>query len=567
MKRKKLLLSTMLLIGIALVFSGCSEKPADIASASEVQAEENIQDAAAVPEEAEEGIICKGIFVGPIDVGGLTEAQAEEKIQEYVAGLKEKKLTIMVGDEKISTTLGDLGYEMVESNYIETAMNFGQTGNLVKRYKELKDIEHETVVYDMDFTVDEGKIKEFLTENCGDFETKAKNAKLSRKNGKFVITQSKNGKKVSIEDTLAKVKTNIMEEWDGRDIVIDAVINEVEPKYTSDVMSRCKDVLGTFTTNYSSSSNSRASNLANAARLMDGAVIYPGEVYSAGAAMSPISQANGYSMAATYQSGQVVDDVGGGVCQVSTTLYNAVLKAELEVVERSNHSMIVGYVEPAMDAAISGGGAGKDLKFKNNTDVPVYLEAYTEGRKITFTLYGEETRDLKNRKVEYVSETLERIPPGPDKITKDPTKPESYRKVEQSSHTGYKARLWKVVYENGKEVSREQVNYSYYTPSPRYVTEGSKVEKTPKPTETPEPTEEPVDTMEPEETEQPEKTPKPSTPAPPTPIPTTPQPSLPPEPAPTTEPVIDPTAPPAEEPMEPEESAEIPTEPIEEGIN
>ena len=135
----------------------------------------------------------------------------------------------------------------------------------------------------------------------------------------------------------------------------------------------------------------------------------PGEVLSGYECLQPFTSANGYKGAASYANGQVVDSIGGGVCQVSTTLYNAALQAELEIVERQNHSMIVTYVEPSMDAAIAG--TVKDLKIRNNYSTPIYVEGYTENKQITFTIYGKETRPA-NRKVEYVSETLGRTSPG-----------------------------------------------------------------------------------------------------------------------------------------------------------
>lgn len=102
------------------------------------------------------------------------------------------------------------------------------------------------------------------------------------------------------------------------------------------------------------------------------------------------------------ESGKVVDSYGGGICQVSTTLYNAVLNAELEVLERHNHTMIVTYVDPSKDAAIAEGLM--DLRFANNTDYLIYISGYAYGGELTFTIYGHETRD-PNRTVEYVSET------------------------------------------------------------------------------------------------------------------------------------------------------------------
>ena len=137
---------------------------------------------------------------------------------------------------------------------------------------------------------------------------------------------------------------------------------------------------------------------------------------------------------------------------MSTTLYNAVIRAELEITERSAHSMIVSYVEPSMDAAISG--EYKDLKFKNSTKYPVYIEGYTDGGIIHFNVYGKETRDA-NREVEFVSETTGETDPGV-KYVADGTLQIGTISTQQSAHIGKKAKLWKVVKVNGKEERSEE---------------------------------------------------------------------------------------------------------------
>jgi len=175
-------------------------------------------------------------------------------------------------------------------------------------------------------------------------------------------------------------------------------------------------------------------------------------------------------MAGSYLNGMVVDSLGGGICQVSTTLYNAVLLSELEVTERHNHSMIVSYVDPSADAAIAE-SSGKDFKFVNNTNYPIYIEGHTEDKKITFTIYGVETRP-ENRTVKYESEVLERIEPTTETIIASASQPIGFIDV-QSAHIGYKAQLWKIVEEDGVEVSREQVNSSSYKMTPRTATVGT----------------------------------------------------------------------------------------------
>lgn len=455
-------------------------------------------------EKYEDEKICTGIYIEDINLGGMKVAEAKAAVEQYIEKLESKKVTVKIEKNKKSVTLQELGYSCEENTYIEEAANFGQSGNVIKRYKELKDIEKEPVNYHLKFQLDDEKVKEFVQDKCTAFDITPKNASLQRKNGKFSITASKKGRQVVVDETIEKIKSTILKDWNQESLVIDAVVNDTEPKYTSEILQRCTDILGSYNTSYTSSGENRSQNLTNAARLLNGYVIYPGETFSVAEKLVPFTIENGYQTASAYAQGQVVDSIGGGVCQASTTLYNALLNAELEIVERYNHSMIVSYVKPSMDAAISEGY--KDLKFKNNTEVPIYVESYTTGRTIYFNIYGEETRDMSNRKVEYESEVLEQIAPGADKVTFDKTKPESYFSVTQSAHVGYKAQLWKVIYEGGEEVSREKVNYSYYAAEPRYVVKGVKPKETQKPKET----EEPKETKKPKATKKPVKsTPKP----------------------------------------------------------
>lgn len=472
--------------------------------------------------------ICDGIYIGSIDVGGMSVEKATKKVKKYVEQAKNENVTVKIDDEKVTTTLEELGYSCDVDSFVEEAYNYGKTGDIIKRYKEQKDVEKKEVVYDLAFQLDKEKVNEFVNEKCTVYDVTAKDATLKRTKGKFVIEEESNGREIVADETAEKIQKVIASQWITGGIEIDAIMNDTTPKYDSSMLAECKDVLGSYSTSFSSSGSERSQNLINAARLIDGTVVYPGDTFSTSEHLVPFTQENGYEVAKAYASGQVVDSVGGGVCQAATTLYNALLKAELEITERYNHSMIVAYVKPSMDAAISEGS--KDLKFKNNTDTPIYIEAYTANRCIYFTVYGKETRDLENRKVEYLSEVLETIQPGEDKVTIDPSLPDGYETVTQSAHIGYKAILWKIVYENGKQVSKEQVNSSYYAPEPRYVTKGGKEDEeeatkkpsdsedkmTPKPTKSsvtkaPTATKAPKVTKAPSATKAPEKTKKPST--------------------------------------------------------
>ena len=139
--------------------------------------------------------------------------------------------------------------------------------------------------------------------------------------------------------------------------------------------------------------------------------------------------------------------------------------------ERHNHSMIVNYVKPSMDAAIAEGA--KDFKFVNNLDAPIYIEGYAAGGTVSFVIYGEEYRP-EGRTVSYESETLETIQPTTE-LTADPEKNLGSIEQTQTSHTGYRAKLWKVVTENGQE-NREEVNTSTYQMAPNKYKVGVKTD-------------------------------------------------------------------------------------------
>lgn len=427
--------------------------------------------AISMPVYAKEDKIQSGIYVNDMNLSGMTTDEARQMIESYVDSYGSAQVTLHAVDEgAIVTTASELGLKWGNEEILDEATSFGWDGDILRCYKELKDLEYQNKVYEVRFDFDKDKIRTFIEENAGQYNQEAVNATLTKTETGFQVTEGQSGIIVDTEASTDTVYNYLLNEWNGGECDIDLVVSVDEPAGTAEELAKVKDVLGTFTTSYSTSGGSRSANVANGCRLINGTTLYPGEEFSAYETVSPFSEANGYYMAGSYLNGQVVDSLGGGICQVSTTLYNAVLRAELEVTERYNHSMIVTYVDPSADAAIAE-SSGKDFKFKNNTEYPIYIEGTTTSDKhITFTIYGVETRD-SNREVSYESVVLERINPDTEVIHADESRPVGYCSV-QSAHIGYKAQLWKVVRENGVEVSREQVNSSSYMKAPRSATVG-----------------------------------------------------------------------------------------------
>ena len=413
-----------------------------------------------------------GIYVEDVNVSGMTVSEARSAVQDYVDSFGEAQITLhAIDDQAIVMTASEAGLKWANPEIIDEAAALGKDGNIVQCYKMLKDLERNNKVYEIKFEFDKEKIKTLISEQGAQYNQEAVDAVLTRTDGAFQITEGQAGVAIDVDASADIVYNYLTGEWEGGNGYVDLAVAVQEPRGSAEELSQITDVLGTFTTSYSTSNSSRSANVANGCRLIDGSLLYPGDEFSAYETVSPFTQDNGYYMAASYLNGQVVDSLGGGICQVSTTLYNAVLRAELEVTERYNHSMIVTYVDPSADAAIAE-SSGKDFKFVNNTEYPVYIEGITTPDKhITFTIYGVETRD-SNREVIYESVVLERNVPEEEVIYANESLPLGYCSV-QSAHVGYKAQLWKVGKVDGVEVSREQVNSSSYNKSPRNATVGT----------------------------------------------------------------------------------------------
>ncbi len=428
--------------------------------------------------------ICNGIKVDSIDISGMTEEEASVAVNSYITQLGSRNLVLDINGETVTSRLDEAGYSFSAGDFLNEAMKIGKSGNMIENYRQIKAAAQGKYTYKVTMALDEEVLKKYIKKNSKKMCVGAKNAEIKMEDGKLVYTKAKDGISIDTERTMQLVKEAV-EASGGTEVQIPvtAEIKVQQPEITEETAARCKDKIGTFTTSFNAGNVNRTKNLANAARLISGTVLYPGDTFSVHDTISPLTEENGYYEAASYNNGKVEDSLGGGVCQVSTTLYNAVLRAELEITERSPHSMVVSYVKPSMDAAIAGDY--KDFKFKNNTSVPIYIQGGTYGSSIYFTLYGEETRS-PDRTIRFESEVTDTIQPGADKVTFDKTKPESYMTVTQEAHIGYKAKLWKIVKENGKE-TKTQINSSTYSASPRYVTRGAKKEPkpTPKPTKKP----------------------------------------------------------------------------------
>ncbi len=419
----------------------------------------------------DERTIPVGIYAGDIDIGGMTPAEAEQAVNTYMSQLAQSPVTLSAsGEQIVETTAGELGIRWANPEILEQAADVGRKGNIVRRFKQIADLARSSMVYEIVFDFDRGLIEQVITEHSALVDVPAQNATMYRENGEFVFVDGQTGTGIDIAASVDLVYEKLTEEWDGEAVSLALEVCVTQPEHSVEELQVIQDVLATCTTSFATSDSSRSANVRNACDKVNGTVLYPGDEFSTLATIAPFTQENGYLPAGSYFAGKVVDSVGGGICQVSSTLYNAVLYSELEVTYRTNHMMAVSYVKLGLDATVSE-DSGIDFTFKNNTEHPIYIEGYTTPEKrITMTIYGVETRP-ETHKVSYESIVLETTPPGAEAVYADAAQPIGYVDV-QPAHTGYVADVYRVITEDGVEVSRDKISHNTYKMTIRSATVG-----------------------------------------------------------------------------------------------
>lgn len=229
------------------------------------------------------------------------------------------------------------------------------------------------------------------------------------------------------------------------------------------------NVLGTFTTRYDASNKNRSNNISLASDKINGTVVLPGETFSYNQTVGKRTIDAGYKEAGAYAGGKVIQEVGGGICQVSSTLYNAVLYANLEIVDRSNHYFQTSYVDAGRDATVSWGTV--DFKFKNNRQYPIKVEAVSKNGVTKISIKG--IKEDTEYEVVIQSEITSIIQKSV-KYEEDSSLDSSVEQVEQEGHNGCTSKTYKILKLNGAIVSTEEISTDYYHALEKIIKKGIK---------------------------------------------------------------------------------------------
>ena len=320
-----------------------------------------------------------------------------------------------------------------------------------------------------------GGIEDKLEEIIAKVETNAENAQVvfnPNSEKMFSVEEGKNALKVDRDELNTKLDEALKE---ANKVTIEIPTTEVVPKLDKEALLKQITLRSSFQTSYATSSNDRKSNVKKALSAFNGKIIASGEEVSFNAVTGPRTVENGYKKANIIMNGVYVSGAGGGVCQASTTLYNALLLADVEVLASSHHSLPASYVPLSFDAMVSEGYA--DLVFKNTLDSPIYIKAYGDDTTAHVEIYGqpfEEGKSIKTR-----AEFVKILPHDGDKIIQDENgeytnyvlyKGEYHRL--KYPREGYESKGYVQYLEDGKVVEEKMVRHDYYYPQSGLIVEG-----------------------------------------------------------------------------------------------
>lgn len=387
------------------------------------------------------------------DLTGKTKKEAQEIIMDkYSSQVVKKKIDIVTEEKKYT-----LDYSMLDAKYnineaIEEAFSYGQDMNMFQKYKAIKNPSLKQIK--LTFEYNDKIIDQILAEIAKDTNKKPVNATITMvSSGKFDITNDVIGRQLETD----KLKSDIKSKIDGvltEDVIsIVAPVKVLKPKISAVALKTINTRISGYTTNFGSSAAGRATNIGLSTSSINKTLLMPGDVFSFNGVVGERTASRGYQTAGVIIGDKLEQGLGGGICQVSSTLYNAILGTEIVSVERIHHTISSGYIPKGQDATVDYGNL--DYKFKNTFKYPIYIEGFVSNRNLYFNIYSNST--LTIRTYEIINEVLGVTQPT-TQIIKDPTKYEGQTEIIKTGYTGFKVRVSRRTYENGKLIGTKVIN-------------------------------------------------------------------------------------------------------------
>ena len=408
-------------------------------------------------------MIAKNTYIADICIGGLDKKEATILVKDKV---KMKTITVCYSDKTWDIKPQDIDASYNFDKTIEKAYSLNRSGNLFEDIsKTIKTNFGEINNLDLVIDCNKDKLRNKLELIKSDIDLEMQNASLSINSGNITVNDGSDGIELDVDSSLKSIMSKL---GDGitKD---DLVIKVVEQSVTKLDLSSINSILGRYTTTVSSSSSGRTNNIRIAAQKMNGYLMMPGDEFSYANVTGPYTVANGYGNAPVIVEGELQNGIGGGVCQLSSTLYNAVLYAGLDIVNVRNHTIASSYVQKGRDATVNDSSI--DFIFKNNLAHPVYLKSYVYGNTVVTEVYGN-SEDKQNIEIETNIDSIKEVT---IKKIDDSELEKGKEEVRENGREGYTVSTYRIYKDNnGNVINKEKIATSYYPSKQKVIAVGIK---------------------------------------------------------------------------------------------
>lgn len=399
----------------------------------------------------------KGISVENRDLSGLSKKQAAGAVQKRLEdAYGSNRLVFSYKEQKWEYTLKDIAFKFLANETLNRAFEVGRQGNPFSRISRIVNLSFDGMDFSVPVDYDRKKIYDILTEIKKSVDLEKRDAQVLFPDGNIQIEKEIPGKSLDVDKNIKLVENHI-ENRKFDNILLQ--VDEDPPRITCDGIRGMSSVIAAFSTGFNSNDTNRSHNIRIACSKINGAILMQNDVFSMNGVLGPRTVENGYKDAMVIYKDEYVPGLGGGVCQVTTTLYDTVLKAKLGIVERNHHTMPSAYVPAGQDATIAEDYI--DLKFKNTRDYPVSINAFITGNRINIRIYGKDPGD--GNIVKLRSQVISRRAPAPPEYIVDNSIPNNETKVEREARMGLRVVVYRETYDKaGNLLSTEKISEDSY---------------------------------------------------------------------------------------------------------
>lgn len=401
----------------------------------------------------------KGIFIENINMEGLNKQQAVDILKNRVnSKVMNEKLTLKYGEFNWSIPLQDIGFQYNIENTVDTAYKIGRNENPFKRLWAILSLRVHKVEIKLQPAFNSEKIEYYLNSIKNQIDRESKNVEILYKNGTIGFNKELYGRFINIDNNRKIIENNIKERNFNN---IQLTVKEEKPEITYDEVKEISQSLSLFSTVFNAKDTNRTHNIRLASERINGVILMPGDIFSMNRALGERTLENGYKDAPVIYKNELVPGPGGGVCQVTTTLYGAVLKAKQAVIERTHHSLPLGYVELGQDATIAENYI--DFKFQNDKDYPVAINAEVINNILNIRILGKKPEN--DNIIKLKSQIIEQYLPEGEEVIIDNIVPDGEKVVVREAKKGFHVLVFRETYsKSGQLVEKEKISDDIYRP-------------------------------------------------------------------------------------------------------